>query len=226
MSKILDLKEKSQQPNPLIEIQGPIDIGKTPIAQLVARRLKATFIPFPILDPYTVTGRALLSSLTQTPRGLESHPYWWAHIYAANLYEHCDKIRVALVSGPVITTNYVRSYILWMRSAGIDVEGFIKDLPSVSMAFMLSGLSSIPTTRPKFNFSPEFIYKVQRSMAHVEDKKSTRILLSSYENKFTHMFVNSISIDVSLIIADKYSLKIKEKELYTKESFMLKKDLT
>ena len=94
--KILTLKEKPKKENPIIEIMGPIDIGKTLIAQLVARRLNATLFAFPILDPYSMTGRGLLAALSQTPRGLESNPYWWSHIYAANMYEQKEKIKEAL----------------------------------------------------------------------------------------------------------------------------------
>jgi hypothetical protein len=139
-ARVLDLKKKEpKSSNPLIEIMGPIDIGKTPIAQLVAKRINATLVSFPVLDPFSVTGRGLLSSLSTNARGLEQQPNWWAHMYAANFYENISRVESALERGPVVITNYTNSFICWMKALNVDVSKFITNLPPPSISYVLCG---------------------------------------------------------------------------------------
>jgi hypothetical protein len=224
-AKLLDLKEKLPKPNPLVEIIGPIDIGKTPIAHLVARRVKGTFIPFPVLDPTTLTGRGLLSSLATGAKALEQNPHWWAHIYAANMYEQVSRIKNALTHGPVIVTNYTMAYRLWMRALGVDTTAFTSNLPVPNLAYILCGEQIAPTDRPIFDFSYEFVQRIRRGMFTNTSPFARKIVLSDFESKWTHTYVNNICTAISSNLRTKYSCKVNEKELYTTESFMQKKEL-
>jgi hypothetical protein len=223
--KLLDLKEKPEKKHPLIEILGPIDIGKTPIAQLVAKRLKGTFIPFPVLDPSTITGRGLLASLTTMTRSLEAHPHWWAHIYAANLYEQKSKIEDCLAKGPVVVTNYTVAYKLWMNILGVNTDGFVGDMPAPNSTFYLYGDPITPTNRPKFDFSPELNIRMKRALTYTPDIRARRIILTDYYSPFTHVFINNICVSITSCLRDKFGCKVDEKELYLADAFLKKKDM-
>lgn len=222
--KLLDLKEKPEKKQPLIEILGPIDIGKTPIAQLVAKRLKAKFIAFPILDPSTITGRGLLASLTTMTRSLEAHPHWWAHVYIANLYEQKSKIEAALLEGPVVVTNYIISYKLWMGSLGVSTDGFFSELPVPNAGYLLSGDPIVPTNKPKFDFSPEMVLKIKKVLSTSSDVRIRKIHFSDFYSQFTHAHINNICVAITNNLQERFGCKIYEKELYLSDAFIRKKD--
>lgn len=223
-AKVHDLKEKSPKPYPLIEIMGSLDIGKTTVARLVARRLEATYVAFPVLDPYTLTGRALLASLTKTPKGLESNGLWWAHIYAANLIEQQDRITEALKTGPVVVVNYLWAFRIWMGILGIRVNEFTFTLPSPDIGYVLFGPEPIPTDRPKFDFSIDFTTKLSRSMSHPKNQKTIKVLLSEFAHTSTHIYVNNISAAITASVDRRFKCGVNEFEVYTSKDFLKKKD--
>ena len=227
MAKLLNLKEKPAKIHPLVEILGPIDIGKTPIAQLVARRVKGHFISFPVLDPTTITGRGLLASLTTMPRGLEANPHWWAHIYAANLYEQSSRITQLLEKQPVIVTNYTLAYKTWMRILGLNISNFTTSLPEPNIAYLLYGDPIVPSSRPIFDFSPEFSYRVKRNvgLGYSIDSMVRKVILSDFESKFPHVCVNNVATAITANLRTKFKCRVDETELYTADSFLKKKDV-
>ncbi len=225
MAKILTLKPKPKHPYPLIEIMGPLDIGKTPVAKLVARRLSSTSIPFPVLDPSSLTGRGLLTSLASVSKELESTPDWWAHIYAANLYEQVEKIEYALMLGPVVVTNYVMAYRIWMKALGVDISNFTRNIPEPSVAYLLKGDPIVPIARPKFQLSIELILKIQRLMNFSIDSRVRKVSLSDFQHKFTHIHVNNICMSITSDLKERFGCWVDERELYTLDSFLKKKDV-
>lgn len=224
-SKILNLKKKAPKPNPLIEIMGPIDIGKTSIAKLVAKRLQGTYIAFPVLDPFSITGRALLSSLTQNPRGLEVNSNWWAHIYSANLYENHYRIQEALELGPVIVTNYTSSFKFWMKTLELPVITYVDKLTQPDYMYILLGDEIVPTNRPKIDFSPEFILRINRHIANIKLPRFKRIQFNDFYSPTMHNHVNNIATAISSDINSIFKCPVNEKELYTKDHFIKKKDI-
>lgn len=224
MGKLLDIKGKIPKKHPIIEIIGNIDIGKTPVAQLVARRLKATYIPFPVLDPTSLTGRGLLTTLTQNARELERNPHWWSHIYSANMYEQVSRIEEANESGPVVVTNYTMAYRMWMKTLGVNIENFTAHLPEPNVAYVLYGEQIVPTSRPIFNFSSEYIQKIKRNVAIINDPRVKKLVLSDFYSLYRHVYVNNICVAITTNVKEKYGCYVDEKELYSLNSFIMKKD--
>lgn len=128
---------------PMIEIMGLPGIGKTLIAQRLARALRGTSFSFPNLDPESPTGSPMLQILTTNPQFVLEYPEWWGHIYLANIYEKKPEIVEALSQGPVVAVNYIRSFTVWSRSSGFRPEsgfsGFSSGLPITQTSFTLWG---------------------------------------------------------------------------------------
>ena len=123
MTKIHGLRSKKKKENILIEILGQIDCGKKEIGDLVAKKLGATYLSFPLLfNLDSPTASILRNALIHSPRVLEANPQWWAHIYMAHLQEVKDKINAALEHGPVVVTNYVMAFRVWARAASFDID--------------------------------------------------------------------------------------------------------
>ncbi len=227
-SKMLGLPKKDKE-YPIIEIMGPMDVGKTYIAKLVARRINGMHVSFPVLDTSTMTGRALLSALSRSPRGLESSPEWWAHIYIANVYEQMNKLKEINSKMPLVITNYVLSYRIWMKATGVDMAHFLKgftiNLPQPNVAYSIIGENPVPQDRPTFDFSPEFVLRVQRGMSNPVDKRVNRVILSNTESKFVHVSVNSAACSITQDLKNRYKLRINETALYTRDEFLKKGDL-
>ena len=218
--KILNLKEK-EQTYPLIEILAPIDAGKTGVAKLVSKRLYGNFIAFPILDPRTSTGRALLSSLTTNLRELERSPDWWAHVFAAHLYEHRDKIIALRSIGPVFVTNYLTAYRVWMRQLGTEVNGFVSGLPRPSLCYNLYGASLPPTPNSMhLDFAPDFKHRIKRSFAAVAGRNTIRVPVPAFAHDRPYSFYNSICASISSDIALRFSLEHLETEFYKHSDFI------
>lgn len=223
--KLLDLKDKPEKKFPLIEILGPIDVGKTFVAQLVARRLGAPFIPFPVLDPSTITGRGLLASLTTMARSLETYPQWWAHIYAANLYEQKTRIEAALMVGPVVVTNYTTAFKIWMNLLGVSIQGYVTEMPMPNASFCLYGDPIVSTNRPKFDFSPEFCFRIKKSLGSLVPGTARRVLLTDFYSSYTHCYINNIVVAITENLRERFNCKVDSKELYSADCFLKKKDL-
>lgn len=224
MSKMFGLKKKQKEPFPIIEMMGPIDIGKTNVSMLVAKRLKGNFLSLPVLDPYTSTGRALLAALSNSPRALEKKPEWWAHIYIANVYEQADRIESLRMIGPVVINNYLLSYRSWMRATGMNMavwlKGFTVNLTEPLAAYSVVGHDPLPTSGPKFDFSPEFILSIKRSMNLMADKRVTKVDMGEINYKAIHVTVNNTAIAITNDLRDRYKLKVDETQLLTKDAYI------
>ena len=219
---LLNLKDKEGLPNPLVEIMGPIDMGKVSLAKLVARRLNCQYIGFPILDPTTLTGRGLLSLLTTEK--LETVPEWWAHFYAAHLYEQGERIRKELEVKPVVVTNYIYSYRYWMRNLGIETTSFTTGLPIPNMGYALTGDPIDNSFGTKFNFSPEFTLRQKRTYAKIPHTYIKSINTEDYKSGYPHVMFNAIATLITDDLKRKYKCRVYN-EVYTSTMFPKKKDL-
>lgn len=211
--KILDLPS-TQYTNPLIEIAGPIDIGKTPIASLVAKRLNGAFISFPILTTTNVTGRSLLAALSTNTNALEASPNWWSHIYAANLYEQSLKISDYISRQPLVVTNYKVAFKLWMKNLGIDVSSYVRDLPSPSLIYILGGNHKIENSKPIYNFSEKLKISNKASFSHYRPiPKGKYISLDLLLGRSDREKVNQAAILIAEDVNNHFSCQINERAL-------------
>jgi hypothetical protein len=229
MPRMLTLPKRETEPFPVIEILGAIDIGKTYVAQLVARRLKGIHLSFPVLDVRTWTGGVLLASLSKRPRELENNPEWWAHVFAANLYEQKHKLIDLSQKMPVVVTNYTLAYRIWMKATGIDMSKFLKgftvNLPQPTIGYVMIGNPLIPIDKPLFEFSTDFALRIKKGMNNPADKRVVRVNLQNVESKFHHVSVNNTAVAITRDIKERYKLAIDETALYNADYFMKKKDL-
>lgn len=202
---------------------GPIDTGKAALAKLVARRLGCSFIGFPILDPTTFTGRGLLSLLPS--QHLENIPEWWAHFYAAHMYEQQHRLVSELEKGPVVVTNYLLSYKYWMRNLGVDTSNYITKLPHPDLGYALKGDPITGLTHLKFNFSSELILKQKRTYSKILVPSIKSLDIDDYRSGYPHVTLNALAIEITNDLKKKYKCRVKEKELYTADMFPKKKDV-
>lgn len=199
--------------NPIIEIMGPPDIGKKLISRLVAKKIFGLFVELPDLNPEFFAGQALLHWLRTAPRRLEENPEYWAHIYAANLYESKEKIESLRLKYPVVVTNYTQSHKAWMRCSGLDtdyIKGFTYRLPRPNMVIVLGG-EEVPHLPGNFkvNFSSEIYLKLRAYF--------TRKLLDRYctsveipEKGKLHSKINAAAAIITKKYKDKYQREISE----------------
>lgn len=218
MSQVLNLKKEKHQ-NPIIEISGAIDLGKTPIAQLIAKRIAATYISFPLLDPYSPTGRILLASLNNDPKKLEKNPNWWAHLYAANLYESKDKIAEAQARGPVVITNYTHAFKIWFNAFGLNVQSYVNTLPATAVEYILTGHDQFPSLKPKFDFSLTTKESIKDSFLRSRMKKAVRVPLENFYHRAQHAYANNIACAITTNIKRKFHLEVDELMLYKPDIF-------
>lgn len=221
---LLTFKQKTPKDHPLIEIAGPIDIGKNIIASLVAKRLSSPFLSLPVLDPTTLTGRGLLHTLTTTPKDLEAHPEWWAHIYSAHLYEQKNTINSLLTQSPVIVTNYTYSLKTWMGAMDVDISNFCSKLTKPNIIFVLNGEPIYQSSRLVFDFSVDFVRRIKKAYSYSNDIRVIKVNLSDFYSLHTHTYVNNICVAISAHMA-KHGYEVNEKELYHPSFFMKKKDV-
>lgn len=174
---------KDPDPYPIIEITGQVDTGKAAFADALAARLGAGLFVFPRFDFDSYTGRALLASLAGKGHLLEAEPFWWAHIYAANMLEASDEIYQASLRGPVVTTNYLTAFKVWMRAAGVkELAGFYQGQVWPTLAYVLQGDKWHTARNLENGFTAAFIQKVNRAMANPSDKKAIRIDLPAIQS--------------------------------------------
>lgn len=223
-SKILNLKKKEDQVKfPLIEILAPIDCGKTPIAKLVARKLSGYYFSFPVLDPQSMTGRILLTSLVNNVEAIEAQPHWWSHIYAAHLYEQKEKLESLLEEGPVVVTNYTLAYRAWMNSLGLDMTtnlaAFTQNLPKVNLAIALNSYIQFPSTQPKFNFSFNLKNRISSSIQKLADSRVYKVRNEDVDAPYLFQRANKLCSRIAALAALRYNLEVDEKCFYDKNSF-------
>jgi hypothetical protein len=227
MSKpqILGVKRKLAKPYPLIEILGPIDIGKKKIASLIARRLLGVHFSFPTFSTKSSTSMALFERYTKDTVFLENNPQWWAHIYIANLYESLEVIKSSLEKMPVVVTNYVFSYKAWNSSLGVDMahflDGFTVDLPQPNIGYCLDGPTIESADNLDVNLSYYFKETYRKSILASRDKRIKHLKIAP--SKFIHMACNRTAMAITDDLKQKYNLPINETELANHLMFTSKK---
>jgi len=185
------------------------------IASLVAQRLMGHNLSLPLLDFNSITGSALIHSISQHAQDLEKNPHWWAHIYAANIHEQAHKLSELVETGPVVTSNYYHSFRVWMRAAGMkDLSGFFGPLPLPKHTFLLHG-ASYKTKSVEGDFSEEFLLKVNRGMMGPRTGATTKILLEQYSDKEAWKAFNSAAQEITQVLEKKYKLPVDYGQLYT-----------
>ena len=212
MSKIYGLKTKKKT-FPLIEILGQVDVGKKEIADLVSRKLSGTVLSFPFLfNLDSPTARILRASLIHYPRKLEANPMWWAHIYAAHLYEYKKQIEIALEHGPVVVTNYVMSFRVWARAASIDIDsyfdGFTAGLPQPNCAFSIIGEKNEGYRNLDIDFSPSLILSIDRAMHFLSDKRVLKKIDGIVKGQPKTFSFNQSAEKICNILERKYKLHV------------------
>lgn len=226
--KILNLRKKPSNRNPVIEILGCVDVGKTFIANLLARRILGTCITLPKFDPDSATGLALLKYLSEDPQHLERNPEWWAHIYAANIYEQKSKIVSALEAGPVIVTNYWMALRGWVSSTDANLEtgltGFSGGIPPPTIGYVVLG----PRIERQFHifspkFSPSFMLRVNMYMSRMGDKRCVKIHMQ--DSPLTHIRINKAVDEICEDLKNKFKINYDKTSNYTVNDFPKKKDL-
>lgn len=212
---------------PLIEITGQPDIGKKLISSLVANKLHGHCIHFPTLKAESFTGRALLFSLAKQADALEKNVEWWAHIYAANLYESKYNIEGLRRDGPVIVLNYTTAFRTWSKAAGFSsrekLKNFTAGLEEPSVIYSLHGDHwEAPGNFPN-RFSSALLSRISLSMRMLGDK---RVKIASYDEdvKFRHLQINEAASTIANDIASRYNLPIDDNKEYSMNSLPLKKD--
>jgi hypothetical protein len=230
---LLGMKNRKVKKPVIIELLGPIDVGKKYIAQLVARRINGTFISFPKIfspdDFQNGVSPHLIKLLTSSPKQLERNPEWWAHLYIASIYEYKQTIEKAVLEGPVILTNYINSYRIWMKSIGLEnfnqsFSGFTKNLPKPNIIYYVNGEAwKQPNTNLNINLSPEVVFKINSSLKFTCNTGARKVDLDWFDSKFTHAAINKTSKLITNDLKKNFKLDVNELVLYTSENFLPKK---
>lgn len=206
---------------------GPPDIGKRVLGRLVARRLRAAFIPFPQLGFSSPTAKLLLVLMGTNPNYLEENPGWWSHIYAAHLMESAERIRAELQVRPVVVTNYVFSFRKWFLGASLNeqklFEGFFPSMPIPVQAF---NIVNAPSWSGPGNFKIAWsnVLKLRLQMSFSQSKLGLIHTIEYPQTDFRHVAINRMAEDITIPLARRYSLKINPMEYVALGDIPLKKD--
>lgn len=223
--KIWGVKPKTPARLPLIEITGYPDTGKRLIADLVAKKLKGVALNFPVFDVTSFTGRALIVAIRRQPEKLIENPHWWAHLYAANLYEKIKEIDQYRADLPLIVTNYVTAFKIWARAAigkpDLNLKSFTLDLPEPNLVYSVLGDPWETPGNVPFNLSTELLLHIRAGMRTVGDKR-VKIAVSKDELKYRHTQINDVASLIANDVSKKYSLPINDSYEFTKEMLPLK----
>lgn len=185
------------------------------ITALVAQRMMGHCLNLPLLDFNSITGGALIHSISQHAADLEKNPHWWAHIYAANIHEQSSKLLTLAETGPVIVSNYYHSFRVWMRAAGLkDLSGYFGPLPLPNHTFLLTG-ASYTTRNVEGNFSSDFLVRVNRGMLGPRTGATTKIVLEQYSDREAWKAFNSAAQQITQVLEKKYKLPVDYGQLYT-----------
>ena len=190
------------------------------MARLVARKISATFFAFPVLNPLDPIGNVLFTSLLKDPAYLEKSPDMWAHLYAGMLMSYRDRIKEALETGPVVTTNYMSAFRVWYSaSAGSkSLASWFPDLPVSDMKYNITGQpypwhGNIPT-----QFSEELTNRINMGMIHYPKRLTPRFDLGGPE-KLMHLTLNRVSATIANEIYLKYKTPLEEFHCYEREDY-------
>jgi hypothetical protein len=210
-----DVIKKKPELYPIFEIMGTVDCGKKLVAELVAARLTGSCIQLPVFDLTSYTGRALLQTLTSNPENLELNPYWWAHIYAANIHEQYLKIQKLREQGPVIITNYTSSFKVWMGIAGVyDLSSYFGPLPEPLHTYSLLGSEIETSTNLSVNFSKRFKERINKGVKRPPGKKFSLINIQKNTNGKYWDSLNESTKLITKDIKERYNLIVQEGFLY------------
>lgn len=208
--KILGI-DKAKRTFPLIELIGPVDIGKRYIAKLVASKLLGYQVGFPVLDQNSITGSAILAASTSSEGSMETLPHWWAHIYAAHLLEYGDYLKRLLKERPVIVTNYILSYRYWNSATGAKsiserTEGIFPDLPIPQKGYSIIGAKSedFPGNL-QFPISETFKIRLRVGMHRALDGRIVKVHTNPEDS--LHTYVNQTAKSITDDICQHFKLK-------------------
>jgi len=212
--------KKPIPPFPIIEIIGPPDIGKTPIANLVASRLNGNVLTFPILDPTSATGNLLLTNLTTNLPLLEKAPQWWAHIYIANTFEQKERILALQKAGPVVLVNYLHSFRTFNKSIGANttLTGYSAGLPEPDYMFHLQGPEWLErASNLLLAYTPEVRAKLRKSFNTCKVPGAVRLKIEESMNKTQR--INYVAVQITDTISKKFKLPVNHEILYARDQF-------
>jgi hypothetical protein len=190
---------------PLIELCGDLDCGKTVVGEAIARKLGTQFYKFPVLDATkSLTGLALLTLLGQNPQALENNPWWWAHMYIANMHENQYKILDMQAHGPVIVSNWrtaARTYL----GATVQCTGGERALyRGLAVPDLVITLLGQPWDVPG-NFYVDFSPRLKRTLhSSFLTQSCTRFISVVVDEKNTTRGINEVAQKITNIILRKF----------------------
>jgi len=199
---------------PIIEITGVPDCGKKLIAELVAKRISAKVIHCPYLDVQSFTGQAILHTVINNPKQLEVEPYWWCHVYAANLQEVRKMIKAYQKISPVVITNYTTGFSLWSKAMGVsNLIGFYKDLPFSNLAIGLHGAYWETPGNITNNFSLRFHSNLEFHVRKRCEPKYKKVEMGKSKKMWEEF--NIAATEITSIIKERFGLHVEEGYLFT-----------
>jgi hypothetical protein len=198
------LGEKVVKQYPIIEICGGVDCYKTEIAALLAKRIGAVFLSFPILAYHSHVGQAWLKSPATDLRLNQ-------FLYLSLVQSFAVQIRKASTLQPVVVVNYTSAIRGWSSVLLDDKEfGSKLDVPKSNHVYTVFGAK-----RPQVikEFDPDVINKVDSYFTNKDryiGRKNTFNL--SGGASLIYQTINEIVDDMIL------QLPIKEKKRYIYDS--------
>jgi len=188
------LKER-QSNYPLIEIAGPIDSGKKHLSQMVASKIGAYVLNFPLFGADSYTANILLKTLTNNPEELEINPEWYIHLYVSHLYESKNLINNLLKEMPVVVTNYTGAFRVWSTCLNINMKqfmaGFTVNLPKPTRSYCIN--TKLFSDNLNIKLSSEFIRKYNKNILGTINKTAKSVIVE--DSKFLRVQFNN-ALDV------------------------------
>lgn len=191
---------------------------------MLARKLQGQFFSFPVLNPLSATGGALLSLLVHHPKELEKNPEWWAHMYCANLFESRPEVVEALKQGPVVVTNYTHSFRVWAQAVfeSEDIRhllGYVRGLPKPHTVLSVWGEAWQSPNNFPVKFSQALSTRIR--LAHQHSTRTKRFSLIWDEERYRHIILNKcIQSMAEIVCAQHPHVKINPFSQYTMHDFV------
>ena len=198
------LGEKVVKQHPIIEICGGVDCFKTEIAALLAKRIDAVFLSFPILAYHSSVGQAWLKSPAADLRLNQ-------FLYLSLVQSFAAPIKKASLLQPVVLVNYTSAIRGWSSVLLDDKEfGSKLDVPKPDHVYTMFGAK-----RPQLikEFDPELITRVDSYFTN-KDRYVGRRNAFNLASGGSEVF-QTINEIVGEII---HQLPIKEKKRYIYDS--------
>jgi len=221
---IVGLEKKDSNPFPLIELCGPIDIGKKYVGQLLAKRIHGHYVGFPIVGAMGPANRILIKALLTDTNNLEKNLYWWAHIYIASLYESAHFIENLNKEMPVIVSNWTNSFRTWFGSCGLNMphfyNGFTADLPKPTKVYVLDGENWADTQGNLVaTFNPELVQHINSSFRSLHRMGGPKKISLYDKDKFRHIAINKAVDTIVRDLKQYYKIVVNPSMNYTIKSF-------